>query len=139
MQSSEIYQYLPTQSVKALKRIRDFIDKLVDLKMPHERKSVPAINPSDYVTYKESFILDSVCDSLMSELNQNCPHLDTPSDKSRSVWFTNSETPYSWSTARTGSVTRKKPLPIDQNSVMMQVLYQINNSLGTSLNACLVQ
>ena len=135
---SDVFQFLPSQSVKALRRIRDFVDKLIYLKTPAEHDFVSSINPDRYITYTDSFASNSDCNDLMTELKTHID-LNTHSDKTSSVWFTNSVTPYTWSTARTGNVTRKMPNVIEPNSVLMQVLTQINNHLGTSLNACLVQ
>ena len=139
MQASDIYQFLPSQSVKSLRRISDFISKLIDIKTPIEREFVSSINPDDFIKYHQSFITDSECDRLLQDLRPSIELNSTVNNKTRSVWFTNSEVPYTWNSVRSGGVTRKQPVKIGSDSAIASVMNRINQHLGTSLNACLVQ
>ena len=132
MHASDIYNFLPTQSVKSLKRISDFINELVKLKTPNEKDFVVNANPDDYIKYTSSFVSSEECDKLEIELKSSLG-LDGPGTKTKSVWFTNSQTPYSWNSMRTGRVTKKKPVALEANSAIQDVLNRINEHLGTSL------
>ena len=55
---------------KSLKRIRDFINELVELKNPNEKDFVVNANTVDYIMikYTSSFVSSEECDKLKIEL-----------------------------------------------------------------------
>ena len=138
MIASDVYKFLPSQSIKALIRISSFINELVELKTPNEKDFVVNADPDDYITYTPSFLSSSDSDLMMLEL-QSSLGLEGHGTKTKSAWFTNCQTPYSWNSVRTGKVTKKKPVALEGNSAILGVMNRINEHLGTSLNACLVQ
>ena len=68
MHVGDIYQFLPTQSFKALQRLKSFITELMQLKMASERDQITATDPNQFITYTPLFLDSSKCENLKREL-----------------------------------------------------------------------
>ena len=117
MQANEIHQFLPTQSVKSLRRISDFINKLIEIKNPIEREFVCNIDADDFISYTPSFVADTTCDQLIQELKSHI-NINGSCNKTQSVWFNNNEIPYTWNSVKSGKVTRNRAVKIEPESAI---------------------
>ena len=131
-----IFKCLQSLSVKSLRRVRGYIDKLIESKIPEDRQLISTLDVNDYLQYHSQVVSDSDCLGLMESFTKATA---LKSSGTQSVWFSTCDFPYSWHSSATGNTTKKLPIKIDANSPILSVMKNINSKLNVSFNSCLVQ
>ena len=70
MDDISLFKFLPTLSVKSLRRVRDFIDTLIEIKTPEDRQFISSLDINDFVKIEKDFVSDTKCLELMNDFKQ---------------------------------------------------------------------
>ena len=135
---SSFFDAMEYFTVKELDRIKRHIEHVIEQKKPNDRKVIGALDINNYVSSYPNFINDSEILSISDEL-QSCKHFKLGGNGTQSLWLSDTEIPYKWSSNVSGLSTIKDPFPLKDFKNIQLLLEKINFSMGISLNACLIQ
>ena len=135
---SEFFHSLDNMSVKELIRIKQHIEKLVEIKTPEDRKFIGALQVNDFVTYCPDFLNEVEIKNISCDLELS-HKFDSGGSKTKSMWLSKTSLPYKWTSYGSGKNTVKQAIPIKDFQHIQSLLERINSEMGTSLNSCLIQ
>ena len=135
---SEFFHSLDNMSVKELIRIKQHIEKLVEIKTPEDRKFIGALQVNDFVTYCPDFLNEVEIKNISCDL-ESSHKFDSGGSKTKSMWLSKTSLPYKWTSYGSGKNTVKQAIPIKDFQHIQSLLERINSEMGTSLNSCLIQ
>ena len=135
MSDLELLSRFDSYSVKRLKRIRNYIDSLINSKKVSDEVRINKIDPNDYVQYQSDVVTSDECTDITSEVGKLFG--ESVSNKSHSVWLSETTLSYSWTSGIYVSV--KVAIPFSDLPAVRALKNRICADYGFDLNSCLVQ
>ena len=135
---SLFFDSLNAMSVKELDRIRKHVEKVIDSKKSEDRKHIGSLNVNDFVSYHPNYLKECDISRISSDLN-SCGNFSHCAKATKSMWLSTTNLPYKWASYNLGKTTVKEANPMRDFPSIHTLLDNINASMGTKLNSCLIQ
>ena len=102
-----------SMSVKELNRTKKLLEETVKRKTPEDRKYIASLNISDFVEFKQDYLSHNDIVNINRDFSTaKDTHNLQCNKKTKSLWLSRTDQPYSWKSESSGKTIINEAVPI---------------------------